>query len=303
MNPNLGSRHIFDYENIDDMENLWQHFQWMQSLGVQWFNISLDDISQGIDAGGQALAVNEIFRRLRENDPDAQMIFTPTHYWGNGKDDPYLASLGDILHPDVFVFWTGNEVVCKSIKTEDALSYKKAVKHRLFLWDNYPVNDATPTMHLGPVMNRDKDLCTVIDGYMSNPLHSQNEINRMPLITCADYSFNPSAYDPARSIGQAILHLGDTLEQQLALKDLVELYPGFIIADQPTTNWNPVILRFGTIINTPHQRFIAGLYIKHVKGVLDRLNNEFPQRFESAKRTIANDLKKLRQQYNSYYGN
>jgi len=302
MNPNLGSTRIFDYDNPQDLDDLWQHYDWMQRLGVQWFNISLDDISKGIDAAGQARAVNEIFRRLRKNDPHAQMIFTPTHYWGTGNDDPYLTTLGATLHPDVFIFWTGNEVVCKSIKTEDASSYKEAVKHRLFLWDNYPVNDATPTMHLGPVMNRDRDLHTVIYGYMSNPLHSQNEINRLPLITCADYAYNPRAYDPARSIGQAILHLADTKEQQIVLRDLVELYPGFLIADHPATNWNPVIVRFGQIINTPHQHFIARLYIDHVENVIKRLRSEFPRQFESAQHTLAADLEKVWKEYNHRYG-
>ena len=45
-------------------------------------------------------------------------------------------------------------------------------------------------------------------------LSPQNQINRIPLLTCADYAYNPSAYDPARSIGQAILHLAETPAQR-----------------------------------------------------------------------------------------
>jgi len=100
---------------------------------------------------------------------------------------------------------TGDAVVGR-ISRKAADTFRGIVKHRLFLWDNYPVNDANPTMHLGPVIDRDADLCDVIDGYMSNPMRLQNEANRIPLATCADYAYNPAAYDPLRSIGQAIVH-------------------------------------------------------------------------------------------------
>ena len=39
-------------------------------------------------------------------------------------------------------------------------------------------------------------------------MRKQNEINRIPLATCADYAYNPRAYDPSRSVGQAILGRG-----------------------------------------------------------------------------------------------
>ncbi len=85
------------------------------------------------------------------------------------------------MHSEVYVFWTGDGVVVPRITRHAAESYKRIVNHRLFLWDNYPVNDGSPTLHLGPVSGRDPDLPSVIDGYPSNPLASQNEINRLPL--------------------------------------------------------------------------------------------------------------------------
>ena len=47
------------------------------------------------------------------------------------------------------MFWTGDTFT--RITRAAAESYKKRVKHRLFLWDNYPVNDGQQTLHLGPV--------------------------------------------------------------------------------------------------------------------------------------------------------
>ena len=75
------------------------------------------------------------------------------------------------------------------------------------MWDNYPVNDNHPAIHLGPLTGRDKDLCEVVDGYMSNSMGSQSDINSIPVLTALDYAFNPGEYDPSRSIGQVITHM------------------------------------------------------------------------------------------------
>jgi len=49
---------------------------------------------------------------------------------------------------------------------------------------------------------------------MSNPLCPQNQINRIPLLTCADFAWSSYAYDPGRSIGQALRRWGKTGEQR-----------------------------------------------------------------------------------------
>jgi len=303
MNPNLGAKRILDYTNPKDLDVLWQHYAWMQGLGVKWFSICLDDIRKGIDAAGQARAVNAIFSRLRAKDPDAQMIFCPTFYWGTGKKPAaraYLTTLAKALDEDAYVFWTGPGVVTPTIPRSAAEAYKRCVKHRLFIWDNYPVNDAHPTLHLGPVTGRDPDLCDVVDGYMANPLCSQNEINRIPLITLADYAYNPAGYDPARAIGQAIVHLADTADRRQVLRDLIELYPGMLVFSKGP-NWNPVLAKFKQIAGQPHSRYLARLYLGHVEDVVERMKQEFPDRFKAARKTVDADLAKMRALYRTKY--
>ncbi len=292
MNPNLCSKRALQYDSASDIDLLWKHYAWMQGLGVKWFNISLDDISQGIDASGQAQVVNEIFKRLRANDPSAQMIFTPTAYWGDGTDAearPYLEILAKELNKDVYLFWTGNSVV-GNINRQAAVSYKAISKHRLFLWDNYPVNDANPTMHLGPVINRDPDLGEVIDGYMGNPLCAQNEANRIPLLTCADYAYNPYDYDPERSIGQAILHLESAPEKRDLLRELVEVYPGFIILGKPNTGLNPVRENFAKLVALKHSRPMVEGYIRYLEDLWARMGKAFPDKYKAAQKTLADDV-------------
>jgi hypothetical protein len=299
MNPNLTSTRILDYESEADFEALWQHYAWFQEQGMQWFSVALDDIQHGVDPVGQARFVNKLFDRLRANDPDAKMIFCPTVYWGCGEGrhpvygefTPYLEAIKDHLDPDVFVFWTGNAVV-GTITRECAEAYQRRIGHRIVIWDNYPVNDARPTLHLGPIVNRDPDLNEVCYGYMSNPMHSQNEINRIPLMTCADYAYNPWEYDPARSIGQAILHTGETPEQQAVLKDLVELYPGFVIFGGGTGT-NPLIERYRALSEVPHSAFLRDLYIGHARNVAERMKELFPERFIPARQTLEADIAKM----------
>lgn len=299
MNPNLTSRRFADPDKPQDIEDLWQHYRWMQSLGVKWFNISLDDISQGIDAKKQARLVNEIFRRLRANDAQAQAIFCPTFYWGNGKGgdaEPYLKTLAVELHRDMYIFWTGDGVITPRITRKAAESYRAIVGHRLFLWDNYPVNDNNPTMHLGPLTGRDVDLCQVIDGYMSNSLCPQNEINRIPMLTCADYAYNPWSYDPSRSIGQSILHLTDTEEPRLVLKDLVEAYPGMLLFSKGTS-YNSVRERFMHLAVQSETRSQAKAFIGRMENLLERFHRAFADQFSDGKKTLEDDVAWLKAKY------
>jgi hypothetical protein len=275
----------------------------MQGLGVKWFNISLDDITEGINASSQARVVNEIFHRLGAKDPEAQMIFCPTYYSGDGtgkEQKPYLETLARELDKDVYLFWTGDAGVGR-ITRKGAETFRSIGGHRMFLWDNYPVNDNCPTMHLGPVIDRDPDLCEVVDGYMSNPMCKQNEINRIPLLTCLDYAWNPAAYDPSRSVGQAILHLADTAPQRAVLKDLMEAYPGMLIYGSRSTGFNAVQEQFTRISAAPHSRQAAIAYIEHLQQLSERLEQQFPGHYQPEKQTLDNDIQQLKKKFATKY--
>ncbi len=271
---------------------------------MKWFNVSLDDITEGINASSQAKVANEIFHRLRAKDSEAQLILCPTYYSGDGtgeKQKPYLEDLGRELDPDIYLFWTGDGVVGK-VTRQAAETFRGISRHRVFLWDNYPVNDNRPTMHLGPVVDRDPDLCEVIDGYMSNPMCKQNEINRIPLATCADYAWNPADYDPARSIGQAIVHLADTLGRREVLRDLVEAYPGMLICSfYRGTGFNAVQAQFDQIISAPCSRQAAIAYIEHLQRLSDRLKRQFPGQYQPARQTLNNDIQLLKKKFATKY--
>jgi len=293
--PALFSDRPLRCDSDADFEAMWLNYAAVQALGVGWFSLSYDDIDVkgkdiarlGSDHAGLA---NRLLRRLRETDPQAELIFCPVYYWGaadQGEAKLYTEALGRTLDRDVLVFWTGDGIVTPRITRAAAESFRRAAAgHRLVIWDNYPVNDRTGTLHLGPVTGRDPDLDEVAYGYMSNPHSPQNEINRIPLLTCADYAYNPRAYDPDRSIGQAILQLADTPAQRTILKKLVELYPGDLICGSSSTAYNPFLERISALVKEPGGRKLAKKYLRRAENALMGLVSEFPGRYEETKRTL-----------------
>ena len=304
MNPQLRSKRPLNPADSADIDRLYQHYAWAQSVGVRWFSICVDDVQwtqhPALIAEEDAKMVNTILARLREKDPRAQMIFCPGPYQGEGTkpdDYAYLHALALDLAPDVYVFWTGDDTVTPRITFAAAQSYQATVKHRLFLWDNYPVNDGHPTLNLGPVSGRAPDLCRLIDGYMGNPMGTENQINRLPLATCADYSYNPVAYDPARSIGQAIVLLGKNHAQQKVLKELVEVYPGFLVTGGDTGT-NPVRTQFQALAAEPNSR-AAQEFLSRMEALAAESDTNFPGQFGDAKKNIAADIAWMKQRQGS----
>jgi hyaluronoglucosaminidase len=213
MNPQLLSDRPLKTDSDGDFELLRKHYEWAQQNGVRWFSLCLDDVDEKmveVEGRKHALLANRLFEALKANDNDASFAFCPTWYWGTGSDPGhrlYLEALADALDPEIYVFWTGPYVVPVHITTAEALEFRRIIKHKIILWDNYPVNDNHPAIHLGPLTGRDKDLCEVVDGYMSNSMGSQSDINSIPVLTALDYAYNPGEYDPYRSAGQVIAHM------------------------------------------------------------------------------------------------
>jgi hypothetical protein len=283
-----------------DFEAIWQHYAWAQSKGVRWFSVPLDDVNEKdtrISGEEHGRFVNKILARLREKDPGAQMIFCPTYYHADPKiekERSYLESLAKVLDKDVYVFWTGKTVLPTTISVADAKEFKNMVEHRLILWDNYPCNDAWKTMHLGPLTGRDRYLSTVVDGYMANPHFQQNEINRIPLFTIADYAYDPLSYDPGVSISQAIIHQTDNREQQQALLAVTQLYSGRIIRN---VGFNGLKDHAKRITSVPFSRPVAQLYLDHLKKVQSNFVQQFPTSYAPEKKTLADNIKQVEQDY------
>jgi AraC-like DNA-binding protein/mannose-6-phosphate isomerase-like protein (cupin superfamily) len=303
LHPQLASSRPLGLGSSKDMELFFQHYAWAQEQGVEWFAVCLDDTSWGAEGpaafgASHSAFVNTIYQGLFAKNERSKMLFCPAYFWGDGSNPEhtaYLAAVARDLHPDVYVFWNGDAIVTPRITRVAAQSFKRVVRHRLFLWDNYPVNDGSPTMHLGPLSGRDPDLCEVIDGYLSNSMCSQNQINRIPLATAAEYALDPHTYKPARSVGQAIARFGPSPEARQVLKELVEAYPGFIVAGGGTGT-NPVRAKFGDLLVEDSSGLTATAFMAKMEGLASRLGTLFSDRFFDAKHTLLADIAWMKEQ-------
>jgi len=302
IHPQLFSSRPANLSSEKDFELLWQHYAWAQSKGVRWFSVTIDDIDffagKDFKISGEehAYFVNKLLQRLRKKDKGVQMILCPTYYSGVGhavpKEKTYLEALAKLLDKDVYVFWTG------PVASGAAMEYKSVVKHRMFLWDNYPVNDnSAHAIHLAPITGRDPALAKVVDGYISNPLGMQSEINRIPLYTIADFCYDPYGYDRKRSIGQAILEQCDNPRQQELLLEVVKLYS----SDEKGVLFNPILDNFDRIAAQPFSRPSADMYLNYLKGVQVRVKELFPNNYDDVKQTLASTIALVDEKYQQAY--
>src|SRR5438552_5771058 len=91
------------------------------------------------------------------------------------------------------------------------------------------------------------------------------------------------------------LRMAITKAQQQVLKDLVEAYPGFIVAGGGTGS-NPVRGRFGAILAGAECRSAAQQLIEYIEGISARLAKHFPTRFPATKETVRHDVEWMKEQ-------
>lgn len=295
MNPMLYSSKPLNTESEEDFKKLLAKYRWFQKNGVKWFYLALDDLhmhkGMKVDGKEQALFTNKLYEALLAHDKDTKMIFCPTWYWGSTTKDldkkAYLLEISEYLRKDILCFWTGNDIVSTTVTEHDANEYKSIIGHELILWDNYPVNDFNNSLHLGPITGRDPNLSEVLYGIMGNPMRD-NEMNRLPLFTMADYAHNTKAYNPSNSIVQAIKTLSENSAQEEAFKKLILFYPGAITYRSKSTRINTARVEFESLKSK--SKNLASEYLSLLIDTETDFNNAFPSKYQDTKNVIRNDI-------------
>lgn len=159
-----------------------------------------------------------------------QMV--PTEYY-NHTESAYKRALRETLDPEVEVMWTGVGVVPDGITNEDAEQAAKVFGRKVFVWDNYPVNDFGNTsgrLLLAPYDKREAGLSDHLSGVVANPMN-QPYASKVAVFGTADFAWNDRAYDADRTWRQALSYLagGDpkATEALLTFADLEHLAPTF----------------------------------------------------------------------------
>ncbi|MFJ8826926.1 beta-N-acetylglucosaminidase domain-containing protein [Streptomyces sp. NPDC102467] len=245
------------YSDPADVKALTAKLQSLYDLGVRSFSVPLDDISYtkwncaadeakfGAPGRGPAAqaqvgllnAVQKDFVATHDGANPLQMV--PTEY-GDLADTAYKQELRAHLDPAVEVMWTGTDVVPSDITNSQAQQASQLFGRKVFVWDNYPVNDFGQTagrLLLAPYDKREPGLSDNLSGLVSNPMN-QEAASKLAVFTMSDFSWNDRGYDRTRSARRSALHLagGDphVADAVQVFVDLNHMAPTF-----GATPWQP----------------------------------------------------------------
>ncbi|MCX4671488.1 beta-N-acetylglucosaminidase domain-containing protein [Streptomyces sp. NBC_01381] len=245
------------YSDPADVKALTAKLQALYDLGVRSFSVPLDDISytkwncegdkakfgepgRGSAAKAQVGLLNTIQRDFiaqKEGANPLQMV--PTEY-GDLTDTAYKQTMRAELDGAVEVMWTGTDVVPPEITNAQAEKAAELFGRKVFVWDNYPVNDFARTagrLLLAPYDKREAGLSGHLSGIVSNPMN-QEAASKLAVFTMNDFSWNDRGYERARSARQAALYLAGGDER---IADAVQTFVDLNHA-APTfgeSNWQP----------------------------------------------------------------
>ena len=210
----IGPGLTYKYTSEEDFGLLINKIKNVYSIGVRNFGLLLDDIPADFQYKEDAEAfdetvdahiylVNKTYNTLKEFDSTITLTVCPTQYFGD-ENGYYISKFGSSIPADVSLFWTGAEICSRVQTVREADSFMRSTCHKPLYWDNFPVNDAEmfQEMHIGPVLGRDKDLYKHCEGIISNVMEYA-ECSKIPLMTIADYLWNPCEYNPDTSLDNA----------------------------------------------------------------------------------------------------
>ncbi len=210
----IGPGLTYHYTDADDFNTLINKIKSIYNLGIKNFGLLLDDIPWnfqydddkkefGTITDAHIKLVNDLYNILKSFDADIRLTVCPTEYFGN-ENGEYISKFGKNIPQDVGLFWTGQEICSRVLTCRDSDDFIASTNHKPLYWDNYPVNDCEMfnEMHLGAITGRDAELYKHCDGLISNVMEYA-ECSKIPLITIADYLWNPVAYNPETALNNA----------------------------------------------------------------------------------------------------
>jgi hypothetical protein len=220
-----------------DVETLEAFFELSLSKGSKVLMLCLDDFAflpkedqaKFADlAGANASIVKRFTERVWAKHPGTRILVCPPPYWLTANKvhryewaHEYLRSLCANIPREVSIVWTGREVTTPCQETADVKAYQELIgaDRHLFLWDN--------TLKLPPGwgnvfhMNAFLASCDHVSssawpkmaeftrGEAGINTYGPGEIYKVPLMTTADYLWNPEQYDPQDSMRRALYWFDD----------------------------------------------------------------------------------------------
>lgn len=243
LSPGLDIR----YRDDSEMACLQARVDQLLALGCGDFSLLFDDIPDRLEpqdierwgslASAQCHVANTLFRwtgeRLfRASSKDlrnSRFIFCPTPYCGRMAarklgGDGYLATVGRELLPEIDIFWTGPDIVSRTITVAHIEELRALLQRKPVIWDNLHANDYDGRRFFcGPYSGRPLELRSVVGGLLSNP-NNELPLNYVPLRTLAEFARCQGAWNPRHAYLAAIrewLPSFATISGAVALEDLI----------------------------------------------------------------------------------
>lgn len=205
------------YSDAADLEALKRRLDQLIGLGITRFALLFDDIPSTMMpadekifasfAAAQCSFANAALAHARDRAGDVAMIFCPTEYCAafTGHDVPnskYLRTIGAELDPAFGVFWTGPDIVSKTISAESLRELAGVIGRKPVIWENFHANDYDiRRIYAGPLGGRNVDILELVDGIITNP-NNEFEANFVPVRTTG--LFANGSDDEAANLAMAL---------------------------------------------------------------------------------------------------
>ncbi|PAV92133.1 hypothetical protein WR25_26403 isoform B [Diploscapter pachys] len=187
------------YSSPKEIKKIKEKLEQVREAGCNAFALLFDDIEtsmQNLDkqhfasfATAQVSVTNEIYKGFKP----VQFFFCPTEYCESRavpqlNESEYLHTIGEKLHPDIQIMWTGPRVVSRILTVEHLERVSKVIRRNPLVWDNLHANDYDPKrVYLGPFYGRPVAIRKVTSGLLLNP-NCKYETNFVPIQTLGDWN-------------------------------------------------------------------------------------------------------------------
>ena len=181
-------------EGRTQLDGLCRKLEWMYEIGVRDFGVLVDDSFGEIGKPERQVQLcNYILENFIRKHPDVnqELIMCPTGYNKGWTNEEFLTTIGEGLHKDIHVMWTGNTVV-HDITLEGQQWVNPHVKRPTFIWWNWPCNDFKPSrLSMGRTygLDQDPDMKNQMSGFVANPME-RAEASKVGLFGVANYTWN-----------------------------------------------------------------------------------------------------------------
>ncbi len=183
----------------------------MYEIGIRDFGVLVDDSFGEIGKPERQVQLcNYILEHFIHKHPDVnqELIMCPTGYNKSWTNEKFLTTIGEGLHKDIHVMWTGNTVV-HDITLEGQQWVNPLIKRPAFIWWNWPCNDFKPSrLSMGRTYGLDQTpgMKHQMSGFVANPME-RAEASKVGLFGVADYTWNTTAFNSDKSWRNGIARL------------------------------------------------------------------------------------------------